>query len=121
MVYDVNHLLLVFRGSVDLAFVASTQINHDILVPEEKHDSVRIVQVIPFVKVRDSCNILETSAKRLTFSTMLYLLYFYACGVPSSIQKDGQRAVSCGSMCLTAWSSPQHQYHRHSRASRRVR
>lgn len=40
---DVNHLLLVFHGPVDLVVVSGPQVNHDVLVPEEKHDSTRVV------------------------------------------------------------------------------
>ena len=32
--HNVNHLLLVLHGPVDLVVVTSTQINHDVLVPE---------------------------------------------------------------------------------------
>lgn len=53
-VYDINPLLLVFHGSVDLVIAASARINHEILVPEEKHDRTRIVQVTRSVEVRHS-------------------------------------------------------------------
>lgn len=71
-VYDINPLLLVFHSSVDLVIAASAQINHEIFVPEEKHDRTQIVQVTCSVKVRNSCNICEVTAKCLTFSVMLY-------------------------------------------------
>ena len=32
--HNVNHLLLVLHGPVDLVVVTSTQINHDVFVPE---------------------------------------------------------------------------------------
>lgn len=69
-VYAINPLLLVFHGSVDLVIAASARINHEILVPEEKHDRTRIVQVTRSVKVRHSCNIREVTAKHLTISAM---------------------------------------------------
>ena len=38
---DVDHLLLVLDGPVDLVVVARAQINHHVLVAEEEHDLAR--------------------------------------------------------------------------------
>lgn len=34
--YDIDHLLLVLHGPVDLVVVACAQVNHDVLVPEKE-------------------------------------------------------------------------------------
>lgn len=50
---NVNELLLVVHGPVDLVVVSSTQINHDMLIPEEKHDSAWVIQLIHGIEIRD--------------------------------------------------------------------
>jgi len=35
---DVDELLLVLESPIDLVVVASAEIDHDVLVPEEEHD-----------------------------------------------------------------------------------
>ena len=35
--YNVDHLLLVLHGPVDLVIVTSSKINHDVLVAEKEH------------------------------------------------------------------------------------
>jgi len=36
---NVDELLIVLQSPIDLVVVASTKIDHDVLVPEEEHDS----------------------------------------------------------------------------------
>lgn len=44
---DVDKLLFVFHGPVDLVVVTSAKVNHNVLVPEEEHARARIVQLVP--------------------------------------------------------------------------
>lgn len=53
----VYKLLLVVHSPVDLVIVASTQINHDVLVTEEEHDGARIVQLVHGVEIRNLCQV----------------------------------------------------------------
>lgn len=45
--YDVDHLLLILQGPVDLVVVSGAQINHDVFVAEEEHHRARVIQFIP--------------------------------------------------------------------------
>lgn len=65
---NVDHLLLVLHCPVDLVVVASSQVNHDVLVAEEEHNSAGIVKLIHFVEIRDLGNVDEVNdAKVLDF------------------------------------------------------
>ncbi len=48
---NVDHLLLVLHGPVDLVVIAGAQIDHDVLVPEEEHDRAGVVQLVHLVEV----------------------------------------------------------------------
>merc|ERR1719422_878717 len=56
---DVNELLLVVHGPIDLVVVTGPQIYHHVLVPEEEHHSDRVVQLIHGVEVRDLLHVHE--------------------------------------------------------------
>ena len=46
-------LLLVVHGPIYLVVISSAQINHDVLIPEEKHDRARVIQLVHSVEIRD--------------------------------------------------------------------
>jgi hypothetical protein len=50
---NVDHLLSVTHCPVDLVVVSGSQINHHVLVAEEKHDRTRIIQLVHLVEVWD--------------------------------------------------------------------
>lgn len=50
---NVNELLLIIHGPVDFVVVSSAQINHDVLVAEEKHDSAWVIQLVHGVEIRN--------------------------------------------------------------------
>jgi len=54
---DVNQLLFILHGPVDLVVVTSAQINHDVLVAEKEHARARIVQLVHLIKIRNLANI----------------------------------------------------------------
>ena len=51
--HNVNKLLLVVHGPIYLVVISSAQINHDVLIPEEKHDRARVIQFVHSVEIRD--------------------------------------------------------------------
>ncbi len=57
--HNVNEFLLVLESPVDLVVIPSTQIDHDVLVPEEEHDGAGVVKLIHRVEVRYLANIYE--------------------------------------------------------------
>lgn len=44
---DVDHFLFILNCPVDLVVVTCSQIYHNMLIPEEKHGSAGIVQLVP--------------------------------------------------------------------------
>ena len=57
--HDVDELLLVLQGPVDLVVVSCPEIDHDVLVPEEEHHRRRVVQLVHGVEIRDLCDVNE--------------------------------------------------------------
>src|SRR6266540_3297122 len=63
---NVNELLLVLQGPVDLVIVSCPKINQNVLIPEEEHHCRRIIQLIQGVEIRnpgdvnkvDNCKVL---------------------------------------------------------------
>lgn len=49
--HDINKLLVVLNGPVDLVVVTSAQIYHDVLVAVEEHARARVVQLVHLVEV----------------------------------------------------------------------
>ena len=49
--HNVNQLQLVLHGPDDLVIVTSPKVNHDVLVPEEKHDGEGVVQLVHLIEV----------------------------------------------------------------------
>jgi len=49
--YDVDELLLVLHRPIDLVVVAGAEIDHDMLVAEEEHDSARVLKLVHLAKV----------------------------------------------------------------------
>ena len=48
---NIDHLLLVVDGPVDLVVVPRPQVDHDVLVPVEEHDGARVVELVHCVEV----------------------------------------------------------------------
>ena len=48
---DVNHLEFVVKRPIDLIVVARAEIDHYVLVPEEKHDSTGVVELVHGVEI----------------------------------------------------------------------
>ena len=49
---NVDELLLVLESPVDLVVVTGSEINHDVLVPEEEHHRGRVVELVHGVEIR---------------------------------------------------------------------
>lgn len=49
---NVDEFLFVLQGPIDLVVVASTKIDHDMLVAEEEHHRWGVIQFIHGVKIR---------------------------------------------------------------------
>ena len=66
---NVNELLLVLEGPVDLVVVSSAKINHNVLVPEEEHDCGWVIKLVHCVEIRHLCDVYE-----VYYSKVLYRL-----------------------------------------------
>jgi methyl coenzyme M reductase subunit C len=65
--HNVDELLLVLQGPVDLVVVSSPEINHDVLVPEEEHHCRRVVQLIHGVEIRDLCDVNKVDDRKVLY------------------------------------------------------
>ena len=48
---EINHFLLAVDGPVDFVIITCAKIDHNMLVPVEKHNSARIIELVHLVKV----------------------------------------------------------------------
>jgi hypothetical protein len=89
--YDINHLLLVLHGPVDLVVVSGAQINHDVLVPKEEHASARVIQLVHLVEVGDLGyvdQIDDAKVLALFGDSEEGFIHFHAGGVPVMAEPD---------------------------------
>ena len=49
--HDVDEFLFIVHGPVDLVVIARSQVNHDVLISEEKHYCARIIKLIHRVEI----------------------------------------------------------------------
>jgi len=65
--YNVNKLMLVLQGPIDLIVVSCPKINHDALASEEEHHCRLIIQFIQGVKVRNLSYINEVDNGKVLY------------------------------------------------------
>jgi len=96
---NVDHLLLVLHGPVDLVVVTGAQIDHDELVPEEEHGGARVVQLVHLVKVRhigDIDQIDDAVVFDLLGDAEQSFVHFHTRGVPIVAESDEDNFVLFG-------------------------
>jgi len=61
----VDKLLLIIHGPVDLIVISSSQVNHDMLITIEKHDSARIIQLVHLIEIGDLSDVAQVYHRKV--------------------------------------------------------
>eukprot|EP00306_Pavlova_sp_CCMP459_P021172 CAMPEP_0185541328 /NCGR_PEP_ID=MMETSP1381-20130426/1892_1 /TAXON_ID=298111 /ORGANISM="Pavlova sp., Strain CCMP459" /LENGTH=184 /DNA_ID=CAMNT_0028153231 /DNA_START=988 /DNA_END=1543 /DNA_ORIENTATION=- len=96
---DVDHLLLVCQGPVDLVVVTRAQVDHDMLVPEEEHDSARVVEFVHGVEVGHLRDVHEVDHRKVLHKLSYgveCLVHLHAHGVIVVAKADHYHSILLG-------------------------
>lgn len=63
---DVNEFLLVFNRPIYFVVISGAQINHNVLVSEEKHHCAWVVEFVHFVKIWHPCDINQIKHRKIS-------------------------------------------------------
>lgn len=96
---NVDELLFIRHGPVDLVVVPCTQIDHDVLVAEEEHDSAGVVQLVHRVEVwhfRDVYEIYDSKVLHGFTRRRQHLVHLHARVVPVVTKPHDNEALLLG-------------------------
>ena len=97
---DVDHFLLVLQCPVDFVVITGAQIDHDVLISEEKHHRAGVVKLVHLVEIRHFCYVDQIDDCEIVY------LFAGALGQKIAISKPGTPTVSCRKTFYAAESGP---------------
>ena len=66
--HDIDEFLFIVHGPVDLVVVARSQVNHDVLISEEKHYCARIIKLIHRVEIGNLADVHTVKYGKMFFT-----------------------------------------------------